>query len=237
MSARLEREVTREEALTDLTSFNGNRSIETAGGFSFRLQRATMPMDERRALSSLARTIVDGRELCINECGRLQETASIQLCQTCNKEKNKRKKEEDEKLGARICAECDEEIVGRMLKGCCNPCYRRQYRETGRVVDPETKLCTHVSVCSNKRYLGGLCRRHYTNRHLDASSTSEYAAAARAATAPKKKRRRKLTKTKKPVVINKDGKTVGLRSFDYEDEEVEVEVDSDDDDDDWTDEN
>ena len=47
MSARDGREVTREEALTDLTSIAGNRSIETAGGFSLRLQRTTMPMDER----------------------------------------------------------------------------------------------------------------------------------------------------------------------------------------------
>ena len=176
--------------------------------------------------------MVVSRELCINGCGRMQVTVSNPLCQTCVAKKSKRKREEDEESGARICVECDEEIVGRMIKGCCNPCYARKYRKTGRVVDPATKLCTHVSVCSNKEYRGGLCRRHYTNRHLDASSTSEYAAAASAATAPKA-RRSKKAKTKKPVVINKTGKTEGETSVHYEDEEVEVEVDSDDDDDDW----
>ena len=47
-------------------------------------------------------------------------------------------------------------------------------------------------------------------------------------------RRKKKAKTKKPVVINENGKTVGLRSVDYEDEEVEV--DSDDDDEEWDEE-
>jgi hypothetical protein len=136
--------------------------------------------------SLLARTIVDGRELCINRCGRLQATASIRLCQTCVKEKNKRKREEDEKSGARICAECDEEIVGRMLKGCCNQCHQRQYRKTGRVIDP-AKKCTHVSGCDNKKYMDGLCQRHYKERRLEASTASECAASASAATAPKER--------------------------------------------------
>ena len=154
-------------------------------------------------------------------------------------EKNKRKREEDEKSGTMICAECDKDIVGRVVKGCCNPCYQRRHKVTGRVIDP-AKQCTHVSVCSNKRYLDGLCQRHHRNRHLDASSTSEYAAAASAATATKKRRStktlngKKKTKTKKPVVINKDAKTEGLVA-DYEDEEVEVDSDYDDEDE-WAEE-
>ena len=67
-------------------------------------------------------------------------------------------------------------------------CYQKQYRKTGRVVDPTTKLCTHVSVCSNKRYLDGLCRRHYRERRLEASAASECAASASAATVTKKRR-------------------------------------------------
>ena len=237
MSARDGREVTRAEAHSSLTSIAGNRSIETAGGYSLRLQRTTMPMDERRALASAAWTIDDDRGLCTNGCGRVQITATNPLCQTCVTKKSKRKREEDEESG--ICAECDKKIVGRIFKGClCNPCYQRRLRKTVRVIDP-TKLCTHLSGCDNKKYMGGLCQRHYRERRLEASAASESAATASAATAPKKKRPtktrngKKKTKTKKPVVIKKDGKTVGLRSVDYEDEEVEVEVDSDDDDDDW----
>ena len=48
---------------------------------------------------------------------------------------------------------------------------------------------------------------------------------------------KKKMKTKKPVVINKTGKTEGETSVNYEDEEVEVEMDSDDDDDEWDEEN
>jgi hypothetical protein len=110
---------------------------------------------------------------------------------------------------ARICAECDKEIVGRVLKGCCERCYKRQYNKTGRVVDPTTKLCTHVSVCSNKRFKGGLCSRHYNERRLELIAASEYAAAASAATAPKERRStkapngKKKAKEKKPVVVKK----------------------------------
>jgi len=200
-----------------------------------------MTLDEMRALSIAARTIVDGRELCINGCGRLQATASIRLCQTCNTEKNKRKREEDEESGARICAECKKEIVGKMRKGLCERCYQRQHRKTGRVIDPATRLCDHASGCQNKRYMGVLCQRHHRNRHLDASADSGCAASASAATAPKKRRPKKAqngkkkAKTKKPVVINENGKTVGLRSVDYEDEEVEEDSD-DDDDEEWDEE-
>jgi hypothetical protein len=193
-------------------------------------------MDERRALASAARTIVDDRELCINGCGRLQVTATNPLCQTCVAKKSKRKREEDEESG--ICAECDKKIVGRIFKGClCNPCYQRRLRKTVRVIDP-TKLCTHLSGCDNKKYMGGLCQRHYWERHLEASAASESAAAASTATAPKEKHTsktrngKKKAKKKKPVVVEKNAKTEGLAA-DYEDEEVEVEVDSDDDDDDW----
>ena len=188
MSARLGRPVTRAEALPDLTSIAGNRSIETAGGYSLRLQRTTMSMDERRALASLARTIEDDRGLCTNGCGRVQITATNPLCQTCVAKKSKRKREEDEESGARIYVECDEEIVGRMLKGCCNPCYQRRLRKTGRVIDPAKELCTHVSGCGNKEYMDGLCQRHYRERRLEASAASECAASASAATVTKKRR-------------------------------------------------
>ena len=179
--------------------------------------------------------------LCINGCGRLQATASIRLCQDCVAKKNKRKREEDEESGARICVECKKEIIGKMTKGFCERCYQRQYQKTGRVVDhPATRLCDHASGCQNKRYMGVLCQRHHRNRHLEASATSECAAAAIAATAPKKRRPKKArngkkkAKTKKPVVINENGKTVALTSVHYEDEEVEV--DSDDDDEEWDEE-
>ena len=175
-------------SLSDAARMGGNRSIETAGLPSERRGgRINTTMEERRALASLARTIDDGREMCINGCGRLQLTATNQLCQTCNTEKNKRKREEDEKSRARICAKCDEEIVGRMLKGCCNQCYLRQYRKTGRVINPTTKLCTHLSGCDNKRFKCELCQRHYKERRLEASTASECAASASAATAPKER--------------------------------------------------
>jgi hypothetical protein len=225
--------------MSDAGRMGGNRSIETAGLPSERRGgRINTTMEERRALASAATTIVDGRESCINGCGRLQVTATNPLCQACNTEKNKRKREEDEKSRARICAECDEEIVGRMTKGCCNPCYQRRHRKTGRVIDPATKLCTHLSGCDNKEYMGGLCRRHYRNP----SSTSEYAAAASAATAPKVRRStkarngKKKAKKKKPVVVNKNAKTEGLAA-DYEDREEDSDYDDDnDDDDDWAEE-
>jgi len=238
MSAREGRLVTRSEAHSDLSSNGGRRRVETQHQHSLCLKRLPTTMDEMRDLSIAARTIVDGRELCINGCGRLQATASIRLCQTCVTEKNKR--EEDEESEARICVECKKEIIGKMSKGCCNPCYQRQYQKTGRVIDPATRLCDHASGCQNKRYMGVLCQRHHRNRHLEASATSECAAAAIAATAPKKRRPKKArngkkkAKTKKPVVINENGKTVGLTSVHYEDEEVEV--DSDDDDEEWDEE-
>ena len=269
MIARLGREVTRSEAhsslssdggnrrvatqneysnrlgrlpmtMSDMAMMGGNRSIETAGGYSLRLQRTTMSMDERRALASLARTIDDDRELCITGCGRLQVTATNPLCQTCNTEKNKCKREEDEELGARICAGCGDEVA-RLIKGCCQICYQRQYRKTGRAVDPAKKLCTHVSGCDNKEYMDGLCQRHHRKRHLDASSTSEYAAEASAATAPKEKHTsktrngKKKTKKKKPVVVEKNAKTEGLAA-DYEDREVDSDYDDDNDDEDEWDE-
>jgi hypothetical protein len=200
-----------------------------------------MTMAETRALARAAHTIVDGRDLCIIGCGRLQLTATNPLCKDCITEKNKRKREEDEKSGTMICAECDKDIVGRVVKGCCHRCYQRKYSKTGRAVDP-AKLCTHVSVCSNKRYLDGLCQRHYRNRHLEASSTSECAAAASTATAPKEKHTsksrngKKKTKKKKPVVVNKNAKTEGLAA-NYEDREVDSDYDDDnDDDDDWAEE-
>ena len=242
MSEQLEREVTLAEAHTSLGRDAGNRRVATQGLPSERRRgRINTTMDEMRALARAAHTIVDGRELCINGCGRLQKTASNPLCQTCVTEKNKRKREKDEKSGARICAECDREIVGKMIKGCCQPCYKRQHKKTGRVIDPATKLCTHASGCQNKRYMDGLCQRHYKKRHLDASAVSECAAAASAATAPKKRRPKKArngkkkAKKKKPVVINENGKTEGLTSVHYEDEEVEVDSD-DDDDEEWDEE-
>jgi len=199
-----------------------------------------MTLDEMRALSIAARTIVDGRELCINGCGRLQVTASNPLCKTCNTEKNKRKREEDEELGDKNCVGCGENVL-IYAKGLCERCYQRQHRKTGRVIDPATRLCDHASGCQNKRYMGVLCQRHHRNRHLDASADSGCAASASAATAPKKRRPKKAqngkkkAKTKKPVVINENGKTVGLRSVDYEDEEVEEDSD-DDDDEEWDEE-
>ena len=195
-----------------------------------------MPMDERRALASLARTIDDDRGLCTNGCGRLQVSATNPLCQTCVANRSKRKREEDKKSGASICAECDEEIVGRMLKGCCNPCYQRRLRKTVRVIDP-TKLCTHLSDCDNKKYMGGLCQRHYREHRLEASAASESAAAASTAIAPKEKHTsktrngKKKAKKKKPVVVEKNAKTEGLAA-DYEDREVDSDYD-DDNDDEW----
>ena len=108
MSEREGRLVTRSEAHSDLSSNGGRRRVETQHQHSLCLKRLPTTMDEMRDLSIAARTIVDGRELCINGCGRLQATASIRLCQTCVTEKNKR--EEDEESEARICAE-----VGRKL--------------------------------------------------------------------------------------------------------------------------
>ena len=240
MSEQEGRLVTLSEAHTNFSSNAGNRRVATQGLPSERRGgRINTTMDEMRALSRAARTIVNGRELCINGCGRLQVTVSNPLCQTCVAKKSKRKREEDEESGARIYVECDEEIVGRMLKGCCNPCYQRRLRKTGRVIDPAKKLCTHVSGCGNKEYMDGLCQRHYRERRLEASAASECAASASAATAPKKKRttktrngkkKKKKTKTKKPVVTNKTGKTEGETSVHYEDEEVEVDSDYDDED-------
>ena len=130
-----------------------------------------MTLDEMRALSIAARTIVDGRELCINGCGRLQVTASNPLCKTCNTEKNKRKREEDEELGDKNCVGCGENVL-IYAKGLCERCYQRQHRKTGRVIDPATRLCDHASGCQNKRYMGVLCQRHHRNCHLDASADS-----------------------------------------------------------------
>jgi len=108
MSAREGRPVTRAEAHSDFSSNAGNRRVETQHQPSERLGgRLPMTLDEARALSNAACTIVDGRELCINGCDRVQVTASNPLCQACNTKKNKHKKEE---AGARICAE-----VGRKL--------------------------------------------------------------------------------------------------------------------------
>jgi len=173
MSEQLEREVTLAEAHSAFSSNAGNRRVETQHQPSERLGgRLPMTLDEARALSSLARTIDDGRGFCATlGCKKRQLTASNPLCKTCNTEKNKRKKEE---AGARICAECGKEVArdGKMIKGCCNACYQRQYQKTGPVVDPTTKLCTHASGCQNKRYMGVLCQRHHRNCHLDASADS-----------------------------------------------------------------
>ena len=173
MSEQLEREVTLAEAHSAFSSNAGNRRVETQHQPSERLGgRLPMTLDEARALSSLARTIDDGRGFCATlGCKKRQLTASNPLCKTCNTEKNKHKKEE---AGARICAECGKEVArdGKMIKGCCNACYQRQYQKTGPVVDPTTKLCTHASGCQNKRYMGVLCQRHHRNCHLDASADS-----------------------------------------------------------------
>ena len=241
MSAREGRQVTRSEAHSAFSSNAANRRVETQHEYSNRLKRFPKTMSEAGKVGGHARAIDDDRVLCRTAgCQNRQLTASNPLCKTCVAKKNKRKREEDEESGARICAECRKEIVGKIAKGCCNPCYQKQHRKTGRVIDPAMKLCTHASGCQNKRYKGGLCERHYRNRHLESSAASECAAAASAATAPKKRRPKKArngkkkTKKKKPVVINENGKTVGLTSVHYEDEEVEV--DSDDDDDDWDEE-
>ena len=241
MSAREGRQVTRSEAHSAFSSNAANRRVETQHEYSNRLKRFPKTLSEAGRISGNARAIDDDRVLCRTAgCQNRQLTASNPLCKTCVTKKNKRKREEDEESGARICAECRKEIVGKITKGCCNPCYQKQHRKTGRVIDPAMKLCTHASGCQNKRYRGGLCERHHRNRHLDASADSECAASASAATAPKKRRPKKArngkkkTKKKKPVVINENGKTVGLTSVHYEDEEVEV--DSDDDDDDWDEE-
>jgi hypothetical protein len=223
--------------VSDMAMMGGNRRVATQNEYSEHLGRLPMTMAEMRALSRAACTIVDGRELCIIGCGRLQLTATNPLCKDCNTEKNKRKKEEDEELGARICAGCGDEVASdrKMSKGLCQSCYDKQYRKTGRVVDPATKLCTHVSVCGNKEYMGGLCQRHYRNRHLEASSTSECAAAASTATAPKEKHTsktrngKKKTKKKKPVLVEKNAKTEGLAA-DYEDREEDSDYDNDDED-------
>ena len=234
MSEREGRLVTRAEAHTNFSLNAGNRRVATQNEYSNRLERFPMTLSDAGRIGGNVRAIDDGRELCIIGCGRLQLTATNPLCSICNTEKNKRKKEEDEKSGTMICAECDKDIVGRVVKGCCNPCYQRRHSKTGRVIDP-AKQCTHVSVCSNKRYMGGLCQRHHRNRHLDASSASECAAAASAATAPKERRTtktqngKKKAKKKKPVVVEKNAKSEGLAA-DYEDEEVEVDSDYDDED-------
>ena len=222
--------------VSDMARMGGNRRVATQNEYSEHLGRLPMTMAETRALARAARTIVNDRELCINGCGRLQVTESIRLCKDCTTEKNKRKREEDEKSGTMICAECDKEIVGRVVKGCCHRCYQRNYSKTGRAVDP-AKLCTHVSGCGNTKYMDGLCQRHHRNRHLDASSTSECAAAASTATAPKKKHTsktrngKKKTKKKKPVLVEKNATTEGLAA-DYEDREADSDYD-DDNDDEW----
>ena len=182
--------------MSDMAMMGGNRRVAAQNEYSNRLERFPMTLSDAGRIGGNVRAIDDGRELCIIGCGRLQLTATNPLCSICNTEKNKRKKEEDEKSGTMICAECDKDIVGRVVKGCCNPCYQRQHKVTGRVIDP-AKQCTHVSVCSNKRYLDGLCQRHHRNRHLDASSASECAAAASAATAPKEKHTSKSRNGKK----------------------------------------
>ena len=189
MIARDGRPVTHAEAHTAFSLNAGTRRVATQYQHSNRLGRLPMTVSDAARMGGNTRAIDDDRGLCETpSCRNRQLTASNPLCRTCIKEKNKCKIEEDEELGARICAECDKEIVGRVLKGCCERCYKRQYNKTGRVVDPATKLCTHVSVCDNKEYLGGLCRRHYNERRLELIAASEYAAAASAATAPKERR-------------------------------------------------
>ena len=91
--------------MSDAGRMGGNRRVATQNEYSNRLERLPMTMAEMRALSRAACTIVDGRELCIIGCGRLQLTATNPLCSICNTEKNKRKKEEDEKSGTMICAD------------------------------------------------------------------------------------------------------------------------------------
>jgi hypothetical protein len=224
--------------MAEAGTIGGNRRVATQGLRSERRGgRINTTMDEMRDLARAARTIVDDRGLCETPgCQNRQVTATNPLCQTCVTEKNKRKREADEESGARMCAECGKE-ASKMINGYCVPCYDRQYRKTGRVVDP-TKTCTHVSGCNNKRYMDRLCQRHYRNRHLEASSTSASAASASAATATKKrsstkaKNGKKKAKTMKPVAVNKNGKTAGLTDADYADVEVDVQKDSDDDDDD-----
>ena len=242
MIAQEVRQVTRSEAHTSLGHDGGNRRVETQHEYSNRLKRFPKTMSEAGRISGNARAIDDDRVLCRTAgCQNRQLTASNPLCKTCYTKKNKRKREEDEKSGARICAECKKEIIGRMTKGFCDRCYQRQLRKTGRVIDPATKLCTHASGCQNKRYRGGLCKRHYKKRHLEASADTECAASASAATAPKKMRPKKArngkkkAKKKKPVVINENRKTEGLTNVHYEDEEVEVDSD-DDDDEEWDEE-
>ena len=241
MSEQLGRDVTLAEAHSAFTSIAGRRRVETQHEYSNRLKRFPKTCSDAGRIGGHAGAIVDDRELCINGCGRLQKSASNPLCQACNTKKNKRKREEDEESGARICAKCRKEVVGKMIKGCCNPCYQKQHKKTGRVIDPAKKLCTHVSDCGNTRYMDGLCQRHYRERLHEASAASECVAAASAATAPKERRStkarngKKMAKKKKPVVINENGKTEGLTSVHYEDEEVEVDSD-DDDDEEWDEE-
>jgi hypothetical protein len=77
------------------------------------------------------------------------------------------------------------------------------------------KLCTHVLGCTNKEHLAGLCQRHYRNRHLEASSATASAATATNKRARTKARNgRKKAKTRKPVVLNENGKTEGETDVD-----------------------
>ena len=238
------REATLAEAHSDLTSTGGNRRVATQNEYSNRLERFPMTLSDAGRIGGNVRAIDDDRGLCETpDCRNWQVASNKGLCHACVTKKSKRKREIHEELGARICAGCGDEVASdrKMRNGCCDRCYARKYRKTGRVIDPAKKLCTHVSGCDNMRHMGGLCQRHHRNRHLDASSTSECAAGASAATAPKERRStkarngKKKAKKKKPVVVKKDAKTEGLAA-DYEDREADSDYDDDNDDEDEWDE-
>ena len=114
-------------------------------------------------LKTSIRTVSEGSlRLCLMRVGSVVTHAELTMIVDCAKhltvrigrhqpvshyvtKKNKRNREEreDEEMGAKICTKCDEEFA-RLIKGCCNPCYQRRHRKTVCVVDPATKLCTHL---------------------------------------------------------------------------------------------
>jgi hypothetical protein len=115
MIAQEGRPVTLAKAHSDLSSYGGQRRMATQGLPSERRGgRINSTMAEMSALARAARTIVDGREKCINGCDRLPISASILECSHCISEKNKRKREDDEKSEAKGCVGCGEE------EGICN---------------------------------------------------------------------------------------------------------------------
>ena len=111
-----------------------------------------------------SKRIDDDRGLCETPgCQNRQEISNIRLCRDCVTKKNRCKREEDEESEAKDCY--------------CQPCYHKQHRKTGHLVDPTVKHYVPRFGLYQQR-TAGLCQRHYRNRHLESSAATASAATA-----------------------------------------------------------